>query len=399
MSLSLQLSSCNKGSISHVRVLILLMFGTLWLLLIPASWAQSLVAAVLPSSRSVQVGTPATAFATIINTGASTAISCGITPITTLQASFVFQTTDPSTNKLTGTPNTPANIPAGQAQTFVFAFTPIAPFAPTDVRLSFDCANTDPAPITSGLTTLLLSASATPVPDIVALVATQTNDGIVHIPGDTMTGIFAVATVNVGAGGAMTVSTDTGGASLPATISLCETNPTTGVCLAAPTSGVSTQITANATPTFGIFVAGGGSIPFDAAVNRVLVSFRDTGGVTRGATTVAVRTLPIISSGTFQGSSKIVIESTQVTQDSLFGCKLQATIRNVTPNLISLALTYNAFDAGGNGIGFASIQQLQPATSTVIGASPFVTTSVVSIKSCSAIARIELDTKASIVCC
>jgi hypothetical protein len=42
-----------------------------------------------------------------------------------------------------------------------------------------------------------LSASATPVPDIVAL----GNDGIVNIPEANRNGVFAVATVNLGAGG------------------------------------------------------------------------------------------------------------------------------------------------------------------------------------------------------
>jgi hypothetical protein len=249
-----------------------------------------LVAAVLPSSRSVQVGTPATAFATIINAGSVTATSCGISRITSIPATFSYQTTNPATNQLTGSPNTPVAIAAGAAQTFVFAITPTGPISSTDVQLSFDCANSNPAPINSGLNTLLFSASTTPIPDIVALGATLTNDGIVNIPGATGTGAFAVATVNVGASGNITASADTGTASLPLNIFLCQTNPATGQCISAIGSGVTTTINANATPTFGIFVEGSGNVPFDPAANRLFVRFKDGGNVTRGSTSVAVRT-------------------------------------------------------------------------------------------------------------
>jgi hypothetical protein len=154
--------------------------------------------------------------------------------------------------------------------------------------MNFDCANTDPAPITTGLNTLLLSASNTPVPDIVALAAAS--GGIVNIPGTNGAGAFAVATVNVGANGNITASADTGSATLPVNISLCETNPATGQCISAIGPSVSTTINAGATPTFGIFVQGNGNVPFDPAENRIFVRFKDGGGVTRGSSSVAVRT-------------------------------------------------------------------------------------------------------------
>jgi hypothetical protein len=157
-----------------------------------SSWAQSIVAAILPSSRSVQVGTFATAFATIINAGSVTATSCGISLITAIPATFSFQTTNPLTNQLIGSPNTPVNIPPGAGQSFVFALRRNSPIAPTDVQFSFDCSNTNPAPVNTGLNTLLLSASNTPVPDIVALAVTTTNDGIVNVSGTNGTGAFAV---------------------------------------------------------------------------------------------------------------------------------------------------------------------------------------------------------------
>ena len=172
--------------------------------------------------------------------------------------------------------------------------TTTAPFLPTDVALNFTCTNTTSASSTVGLNTLLLSASTTPVPDIVALVATPTNDGIVHLPGATggigSTGVFVVASVNVGATGSMTVTADTGNASLPLNITLCQTDTATGACLASPSASVTTDIVANTTPSFGVFVEGVGVVPFDPAANRIFIRFKDAGGLTRGSTSVAVQT-------------------------------------------------------------------------------------------------------------
>jgi hypothetical protein len=254
-----------------------------------AFFGGALVSAVLPASRSVLVNSTATAFATIINAGASAAVGCGISTVTSIPATFTFQATDPATNQPTGGANAPVDIAAGASRSFILGFTPTAPIPPTDVQLSFDCTNTRPAPTNSGLNTLLLSASLSPIPDIVALAASPT-PGIVNIPGATGTGVFAVATVNVGAAGAITAFADTAGAALPVSLLLCQTDPATGTCLGAPASSVTTTINANATPTFGVFVQGGGNVPFDPAANRVFVRFRDGGGVTRGSTSVAVQT-------------------------------------------------------------------------------------------------------------
>ena len=253
-----------------------------------AAWlpVRRIVASILPASRSVQVGNSATAFATIVNAGEEPALSCGIAPSTSVTADFTFQTTDPLTNALTGTADTPVDIVTGGLQTYVFAFTPTAPFVPTEVQLDFNCANTPSAPVITGLNTFLLSASSTPVPDIVALAAADA--GRVLIPGATGTGVFAVATVNVGTAGTITASADTGSASLPLSIAICETVPATGVCLAAPTPTVTTTIAAGATPTFGIFVTGSATVTPDPANNRIFVRFSDA--VERGSTSVAVQT-------------------------------------------------------------------------------------------------------------
>ena len=252
----------------------------------------NLVFAVLPSSRSVQVGTPATAFMTILNAGTTTSNQVVISLSTSIPASLSFQTTDTATNAVTGIPNTPVDILAGGIQSFVIAITPTASFVPTTVEFNFAGTNTLPVGTIQDVNTLLFSASDTPIPDIVALVATINNDGIVNIPGSTGTGVFSVATVNVGAGEMITASADTGAAGLPLNISICETDPTTGICLSTPSSSVTTQIDTNATPTFGIFVEGTGDVPFDPATNRIFVRFNDSNALTRGSTGVAVRTTP-----------------------------------------------------------------------------------------------------------
>jgi len=251
--------------------------------------ASPLTAAVLPTSRSVQVKSTASAFATIINSGPVVAVNCSITAPGGLGA-FLFQTTDPVTNQLTGTPNTPVTInPNGGRQTFLIAFTPASAFLPAEVFLTFGCANTPPAPGISGVNTLVLSASSTPVPDIVALAATTTQDGIVDIPGVNGAGAFAVATVNVGAGGSVTATADTGLAALPVTITICETDPA-GNCKSLPAASVTRTINPGETPTYGVFVIGTGTVGFNPTLNRIFVSFTDSFGVLRGSTSVAVRT-------------------------------------------------------------------------------------------------------------
>jgi streptogramin lyase len=267
---------------------------------IPANAA----AATLPTNRNVSLenvmvvrqpattGGAVTVFGTMINALSVTATNCAVqpSPLANLPGAFVYQTTDPATNALTGTANTPVNIAAGAAQSFVLAFTPTLPFASIDVPLVFSCANLLAAPSVPGLDTVLLAASITPVPDVIALGATATNDQTLHITGSTGSGAFAVATINLGAGASITVAADTGGSNIPVSINLCQTDPQSGQCISAIGPSVTTQINTNDTPTFGIFVTALDTVGFDPTNNRIFVSFFDAGGVQRGGTSVAVET-------------------------------------------------------------------------------------------------------------
>ena len=257
----------------------------------PTAAQTTIVSAVLPASRSVQVNATATAFATIVNAGPQAATGCSIALGTPIAANLYYQTTSAATNQPTGSQNVPVTIAGNASQSFVIGVTPNAPFNPTNVGFTMQCANAAAATTTVGLNTLLLSASTTPVPDVIALAATAQSDGYVHVGSGQ--GAFAVATSNVGATADIVASADTGSTVLPVTVGLCQTNPTTGQCITPIGPSVMTNIAANTTPTFAIFLTATASVAPDPANKRIFVRFRgSTDGLTRGATSVAVTSRP-----------------------------------------------------------------------------------------------------------
>jgi len=211
---------------------------------------------------------------------------------TGLPATFSYQTTDPMTNEPTGAPNTAVDIPSGLAQTYVFALTPTSPIAPTEVELVFNCSNSASAPVIAGVSTLLFSASAAPVADVVAEAVTVGQNGIMDLSRATGTGLFALGSSNLGATADVTVGADTGGGQLPLTLTVCETNSATGACLLPPTATVTVTYEEGTTRSFAVFAQASASavIPFDPAANRIFVRFWDAAFVVRGRTSVAVRT-------------------------------------------------------------------------------------------------------------
>ena len=76
----------------------------------------------------------------------------------------------------------------------------------------------------------------------------------------------------------------------PLQLALCQTDPFTAQCTSPAGPAVNVVITANGIPTFSVFAQATAAIPFDPANSRIFVRFKDTGGATRGSTSVAVRT-------------------------------------------------------------------------------------------------------------
>lgn len=255
---------------------------------ITTSESTALAAAVLPASRSGQVGSALTAFVTLINGGSVAAEACSIDLLANIPASLSYQTTDPATNAPTGTADTPVDIPSGTAQSFIITINLNAQFAPIDAPIAYSCANADTVAPLRGLNTLLLSAAATPVPDVIALAATASGDGIVRLD-SAGNGAFSVASINVGTGADITISATT---STGASVALCESDPATAACInpTSPTFGdVNVNIASNSTPTFSVFASSGDSIESNAAANRINVVFRGSDGNVRGQTSVAVQ--------------------------------------------------------------------------------------------------------------
>lgn len=246
---------------------------------------------VLPFSRARTVGSAATAFGNILNPGGATAFGCGISLLTSVSATFGFQATSCLTNLRIGTPNAPITIPAGTLGCFVFALTPSSPIPSTELELSFDCANSNPAPSASGLNTFLFLATSGPVADMVAVVGTLCNNGYVNVPTPTGSGVFSVATFNAGAAGTITATASAPGVTPAPMLAVCQTDPLTSVCLQPPSSSTPPVVVNSAgTPTFAVFVTGTGTIADDPAKNRVRMLMKDGSDQTVGATTVAVRT-------------------------------------------------------------------------------------------------------------
>jgi streptogramin lyase len=261
--------------------------------LAPAASTSPLLAAVLPSSRSVQVGgNVATAFSSILNNSASALDGCGIAPASAVPANFSFQTTDPATNLLTGSPNTRVSIPAHGVQTFLMAFAANAPQYSINVQIGYACTGADATATIVGVNTLLLTFDANPVADMIAVGLTPSNDGFSHIPGVSGTGIFVTAATNIGVSKQLTARARFLDASTQATTLVCETfssGPQLGQCKATPSATVTRTINTNENTTWTAFITATGTIPADPAKHRAIFQFED-GPAIRGSTSTAVTT-------------------------------------------------------------------------------------------------------------
>ena len=253
-----------------------------------------MVAAVAPNAQATTIDGTVTGFAVIENGAATTtAAQCGIVLPSSVPGLLLYQTTNPSTNQPTGVLNQPVDIPAGKAQTFVFAITPTEEFS-QDIPLQFSCGGNNDVATIHGVNTFLLTASTSPIPDMLMIDATASNDGNVDLPGPSGAGAIGSAAINLGAAGTVTFAptvTPYGqpSQSLPLNLSICQVNAA-ATCINPTTPAPSTTINVSAGQTvmLATFVQGQGTqIPYDPANNRIF-TIGSAGNVAVGEASVAV---------------------------------------------------------------------------------------------------------------
>ena len=258
----------------------------------PAAAPQSILAAsILPSSRSVVVGNNATYLSTVLNISGATVSNCQFALPSSAPAglSLGYRTVS-ATGQVTGQTNQPASIGPNQGQGFLLVFNSANALPAVQQPLVITCNGTPPAPEVVGLDVPGVAFTTIPTPDVVVISATVSNDGIVATPVGSAAA-FAAATSNVGASGSLTATVDTQGFALPVTLTLCQSDPNTGACLAPPAPSVPVNFAAGGTPTFSVFLVPSGTITFAPASSRIFLRFVDTNGVSHGSTSVAVKTL------------------------------------------------------------------------------------------------------------
>ena len=244
-----------------------------------------LVNSILPTSRSIPVGSLATIYNAVINGGTNIAYAVTLTMNPQPAGTFSYMQTDCGTNAIIGEENEPVDVPVGGVVCYVLLFVPDAPFAATSAHIKAQAINSNATNLLTGINTWLLRASTVPGPDTVAL--TTTTD--FHQVSCSGTNAFAVALSNVGvaATGDITASANTGATALPVTVLIQETNPATGVIIG---DNILQNLGAGENRTVVVFVTFRGCIGFDPAANRIFIEFRDASNNVVGSTSTAIST-------------------------------------------------------------------------------------------------------------
>ena len=249
--------------------------------------AQSLEASVLPGARSVANTNPATLLMTVSNSGTTDATRCSVRASVRSGAApnlswAILQNGMPS-----GMPDASFSVPAGGRTDLVLAATGADANFFAGFRAVCDAGVE--SRIYPGVNTAALRF-ATGHTDIIPIIATPSNDGIIRFNSQSRSAAFSIAAVNIGIEGPVRVSGDRVGFSAAGQVRtlVCETG-TDGVCLAPRSSSI--DVTLGTTPRFFSFIlqlADGHSAPFIPQALRYEVRLEDQTNSGVAATTAAL---------------------------------------------------------------------------------------------------------------
>jgi len=335
----------------------------LWLLLGAAAVAQPAVnVATAPDARSVAIGTGATIFAEFVNSGDVNATNCQIARPPGVPINLSYQTLTAG-GALSGTINTPATVLAGASQRFLVSFTATAAFEGR-VRFRFTCDNATPF-VFEDVNDLFLTASMGSPPDLIAIFATPSGDGVLRV--SEAGGIVAAggAVVNIGSAGAdaMVDVRPTFGdfdEGLGVVLSICETNPVTAACLAPPAPSIMMSV-GPMVKTYSVFAiahAGIGVALFPEYL-RVSVIFSDPAiaginGAVRGRASVAFTSPPATITNTgieiFAGEYRLRMRDLINDPNSDF-ISVGELVIDAEGNATGLYHRFNVVDGSGNFVG------------------------------------------------
>ena len=269
----------------------------------PRVAADDLVSAVLPHSRSGQVGMPVTVFASVVNATPDAQRACTVVPATVVDADFSATPLGPDL-KPAGMAGEAVDLGPGEAAHFVLRLVANEAVDPAELEFVMACEGTEPAASISGINTLWFSAASEPVPDVVAIAVSGDGSGVASLQSARdssvcadlapfarsrcSAGAFSAAAMNLGAGADVLVSAAFRTPAPWVDVTVCRTDPGTGACLhGVPEPAFLTRLTTGEAATFSVFVRSNRGLGFDPAAHRVDLEF-SAEGVMRGATSIAV---------------------------------------------------------------------------------------------------------------
>jgi uncharacterized repeat protein (TIGR01451 family) len=277
---------------------------------VPAAWdviiipgigstTNNFVTSSLPSGVFGAVGTTGSFGTSVINvTAVPQTLTVTPTTLTSLPVTLLACQTGSNTNQCLAPPSAsfsvtiPPNGGTASFETFV-TFTGAIPYNPVNnfVFLTFSDSH--------GTVQAVGFANVNSVQNIDSfevLAATGSGNGVVAVPFSTQgVGAFAVVAANFGAPITGAFLQTTQGA-LPVDVTVCQTDPASGQCLAPPTqagvgnAGLPVSLTKGSSATYSIFIVASAAIPSDPINNRIYVQFTDGSGNLLAFTSVAVVT-------------------------------------------------------------------------------------------------------------